>query len=419
MNTYHTLAEKLDSLECRRDDKARRVSNVAPDTVANITADELENGVSLERLETLNVPVLRYSTQVTIHGILPAFNPEARPGGYRAVFKNGNGSVGVKFSAIDAEKKAIITRAAQAVAKSCDWHTYSNSNGFSVNRYFVISDETQREAQKAATLAALRAIPVNLFYGSVGAFALAYGAGYGVSITFGAIPAADLWEFISVIFGVKDEADLIAREAAIAAEEAAKNAAWKAECNARAAAYKAKQDEKCAELSAFLAAGGPEGMVKIGEIPASHGTEFVRYCITDTGEPAYKAVSYRLEKRGPNLCFSRDGQKFAIVKPGNLEKWNEAAKAGYVFAKSAPVKKASSSVSAPVVLSNPDEPASKPQTFALFCATGKDFRTRNLSRGQAHAALSAAAPFKGNKVASLAAIEGALASYGTTVPAGV
>ena len=46
----HTLAEKLETTDCRRDTKARRVLNCAPETVAEITAEEIENGVSLERI---------------------------------------------------------------------------------------------------------------------------------------------------------------------------------------------------------------------------------------------------------------------------------------------------------------------------------------------------------------------------------
>ena len=113
-----TTTEKLETLDCRRDDKARRVSNVAPNTVANITAAELEAGVTLERLDELNVPVLRYGTQITIHGVLPDFDPDSRPGGYRAAVKNGNGSVGVRYGAVDASKKQMLRRCSRAFEKT-------------------------------------------------------------------------------------------------------------------------------------------------------------------------------------------------------------------------------------------------------------------------------------------------------------
>ena len=181
-----TLGEKLESIDCRRDDKARRVSNVAPDTVADITADELENGVSLERLDGLNVPALRYSTQLTIHGKLPGFNPAARPGGYKAIFQNGNGSIGVRFAAIDAEKKAILRRVSRVAGAA--WHAFANSTGFYLQRSFYVKNEGERAAQRAATVDALKNFPVSLFYGNAGAYSLPYGIGYAVEVNLGAIP---------------------------------------------------------------------------------------------------------------------------------------------------------------------------------------------------------------------------------------
>lgn len=106
------LSDRLETIDCRKDTKARRVSNVAPRTVANVTAEQLENGMTLEAIEGLNVPAFAYQTQITLHGKLPPFNPAARPGGYKAVFLNGNGSVGIRYGAIDTAKKALIARAA-------------------------------------------------------------------------------------------------------------------------------------------------------------------------------------------------------------------------------------------------------------------------------------------------------------------
>jgi hypothetical protein len=49
-------------------------------------------------------------------------------------------------------------------------------------------------------------------------------------------------------------------------------------------------------------------------------------------------------------------------------------------------------------------PASARQTFALFCATGKDWRSANLTADQASAMIGAAAPHRGNKPAALAVV---------------
>ena len=411
MNTYHTLAEKLDSLDCRRDEKARRVTNTAPETVANITAEELEAGVSLERLESLNVPVYSYSTQITVHGKLPAFDPAARPGGYKAVFQNGNGSVGIRFAAIDAEKKALISRAAR-VSES-GWFTHANSTGFSVVRYFMVYEEEQRAGQKAATIAALQSFPVSLFYGSAGAFSLAYGVGYGVSATIGAIPAKDLWAFISQVFGVQDEADLTARENAKATEQAAKDAVWRAECEERKVKHDAMLAANREKLGAFLAAG-VAGMVKLASVPRTSGAEFVRYVIGQNAtDEAFKAVSYRLQKRGPKICFSKDDVKtWKAVTDSVFRKWDDCAAAGYVWAKAAnqdvpakaPARQDQSAGKSAEIPADKDAnaPASSRQTWALYCASGKDVRklALGLTYGKAHAALSAIQGLRGDKPAA-------------------
>lgn len=241
------LIDKLESLDCRRDDKARRVLNTAPDTVANISAETLENGVTLEALEALNVPVYRYNGQVTIHGKLPDFNPEARPAGYKAIFRNGNGSIGVRYIAIDAEKKELIARAARVSASG--WFPSINSQGFDLAKTFHVHDESTREQVKQTALAALRSIPVSRFFGGAYAGVLPYGAGYYVCAYIGAIAAADLWPLIGEMLGVT-ETELAEKEAAKAREEEERQAKYRAECDERAA----RRDEARKALLATLPA---------------------------------------------------------------------------------------------------------------------------------------------------------------------
>lgn len=239
--------ELFERIECRRDDKARRVLNVAPSTVADITADEIESGITLERLDTLNVPVLRYSTQLTIHGKLPAFNEFARPGGYRCIIQNQNGSIGVKFSAIDAAKKELIARACQASAS--DWGASSTSTAFELSQTFYVTDETKRAEAKAAAIACARAVPADKFFGSVYGFCLDYGAGYGVSAAIGAIPEAEVWPLIATMLGVADDAELVRLEAEAQAADEARHAQWQIEAEVRRKVEAAKRD---ADLAALL-----------------------------------------------------------------------------------------------------------------------------------------------------------------------
>lgn len=240
------LSDRLETIDCRKDTKARRVSNVAPDRVANVTAEQLEAGMTLEAIEGLNVPAFAYQTQITLHGKLPAFDPAARPGGYKAVFLNGNGSVGIRYGAIDTEKKALISRAARV--SSDRWQASNNSTGFAIGRSFYVRDESEREAKKAETLAALRSVPVSRFYGSAYALSLAYGAGYMACADIGAIPAAELWPLIQDLFGVSDLAELEAREAVKQAERDAQSAKWEAEHKENQAKRQAQTEQKRATL---------------------------------------------------------------------------------------------------------------------------------------------------------------------------
>ena len=407
-----TLSDKLESLECRRDDKARRVLNVAPDTIADITADELENGVTLERLEALNVPVLRYTGQLTIHGKLPSFNENARPGGYKAIFQNQNGSIGVRYAAIDAAKKETLARSARVVEKGSEaghWFTSKCSTGFEVIRYFIVKDETQRETKKVETIAALKTFPVARFFGSIGAFSLAYGVGYAIVANIGAIPENEVWSFCSEIFGVANETELLAREAVLKAEIDAKHAQWKAESAVR----EKENAEKCQALIATLS--------PISKVP-ENGTIYVN------GKYGLLKVQLTREKgRNYYHILERDGAKSF----GDMRKlckdgfpWPKALAANRVYvdketladmAKQETEKVTSVATIAgkenPYTSKDENAPASSRQTWALYCGTGKDWRNiPSLTYEKASQAIGAIQHLRGRKSEALAVVQGILTS---------
>ena len=322
-----TTHEKLESIECRKDDKARRVLNAAPDCLATITANELESGVTLERLESLNVPVYRYGTQITIHGKLPEFRENARPGGFRAVFLNGNGSVGVRYAAIDAEKKALIRRA--CIAAKSPWGANSTSTGFELSRSFYVRDENDREAQKQAAIACAKSIPRDLFFGSIAACSLAYGAGYAVFVSIGAIPAAHLWELAGFFSGINDETELIALEGQRERESEAKHAQWRMESEARAAENQARIDADLTEFrNSFLPSLSGDRLAAIEKRPQS----FRRYYPRKEDGGAFKTALVEIAKRGPKLCFrTSEYGRFEAISDKKWLAWNEAAKRGEIF----------------------------------------------------------------------------------------
>jgi len=66
---------------------------------------------------------------------------------------------------------------------------------------------------------------------------------------------------------------------------------------------------------------------------------------------------------------------------------------------------------------NPNFPATPRQTFALFCATGKDFRSRGLTMEIASGLLSAISGIRNNKQIALSTVESMLSGQAVAVPA--
>lgn len=202
------------------DEKARRVLNTSKKQ-ANITAEEIEAGITSERLETIGVPVYRYATCCTIHGILPDFNPNKRIGGYKALSQNQNGTLGLRYIAIDnAKKKTIQQRLHYGVAK---YRATLSSTGFSISKCF--GDYTAENLETAK--AELEKLPTT-FTGTayLGAERPMWGGTpqLWIDIFVGAIPAAEVDRFSEHICGcslMEIDAKIQAKEAeAIAAQEA-------------------------------------------------------------------------------------------------------------------------------------------------------------------------------------------------------
>lgn len=69
----------------------------------------LSDGLTYEDMSELKAPVLRYTTQMTVHGVFPQFD-EYGIGGYANLVLNKNGSLGIKYNAIDYKKKEDLSR---------------------------------------------------------------------------------------------------------------------------------------------------------------------------------------------------------------------------------------------------------------------------------------------------------------------
>lgn len=271
MNTseLETVGTKIVASGGARDTLARRRLNTSPDTVANITAEEIEKGqVTIETLEKLNTPCYLYSSQVTIHGKLPDITNRHDALGYKSIIMNGNGTLGVKYTAIDAGKKSKIadTISIWRTEKKADW--FANSQDFAVYRYYGTFTEKNQEKYPEAVQKAqadLEAMP-KCFYGDARVMRTSC---YGVISLYliayiGAIHEADVETIASWFTGHTTEetaTQKLANDAKDAQDKAEREARWEQE-KQEDLARKQKATE---ELEASLKDNPPTGYKGLGE----------------------------------------------------------------------------------------------------------------------------------------------------------
>lgn len=107
---------------------SKNITNKGTGTIPQTALDKIEiEGVTLEFLQGLNVPVYKYRTQITIHGLFPALVNNYL-GGYKNLFQNKNLSIGVKWQAVDFAKKSLIYNT--IVSYLDGWHKTHNSTDF-------------------------------------------------------------------------------------------------------------------------------------------------------------------------------------------------------------------------------------------------------------------------------------------------
>ena len=101
--------EKLFSRASQFD--AKNITNKSNVILDKSIFDTIENGISIETLDKLqnehNLKVFKYRTQITIHGLFPD-TTGFYVGGYSSIFQNKNKSIGVKWRAIDSEKRDFL-----------------------------------------------------------------------------------------------------------------------------------------------------------------------------------------------------------------------------------------------------------------------------------------------------------------------
>lgn len=295
------ITETLESAHITSDSKARRVLNTAPDKDAGITLAEIEQGVTIERLESLQVPVYQYSTQITIHGIFKDIPEDLRVCGYKSVILNGNGSLGVRYVAIDGAKKKTLERIAR-IADDTYWNVNIDSQGCEAYKIFHSSD-SKNDKQRA--IDCYKTTPDSLYIGGKRAVGLLYG-GYAVILSIGAIYDKNLWLLIKELTGISSqvEADKIEHDKEI--ERAESWAKIEAENKIRQEQRNKVKEELTAQLTPmFTWVNNPDMGV------------FYSLSFDYEGKPEYTKVEFK--KRGGQLLFRRSFHYDTYDKAVNSE----------------------------------------------------------------------------------------------------
>jgi len=226
------INEVFETINITHDDKARRVLNTCPDKVADITLEEIEKGITIERLSELTVPVYRYGGQVTIHGIFEGIPDDLRVHGYKSVFHNGNKSLGVKYVAIDSYKKNLLQQVSHYADKG-NWGIHIDSQGCEAIRIFHSND---RDDDIKRLKECFNSTPDNLYIGNKRWASLMWG-GFAVIIYIGAIYETNLWDLIKAFTGLSHaeyKARFDERELKYKIERETDEAEEKAEAEAKA-----------------------------------------------------------------------------------------------------------------------------------------------------------------------------------------
>ena len=141
--------------------------NTCNKVVSQELLDKIEDGCSLETLEEVakGFDIFKYRTQITIHGLFPELSTRCI-GRYVNIVQNKNKSVGIRYSAIDYDKKE---RLYELICDCTEYRITENSTTFHISQWIEL-DTSSEEAFKAPIMKAvdeINKIDRKLFYGSV------------------------------------------------------------------------------------------------------------------------------------------------------------------------------------------------------------------------------------------------------------
>lgn len=150
---------------------SKHIKNLSKKKVPQQLLDAVENGCSYETLLQLakGYPVCKYQTQITVHGIFNDLGTR-RVGVYVNLCKNKNQSLGIRWSAIDYNKKEELFSKISTVDRS--WHIVKNSQQFYIKQMVRVKDQDEYNRTLAVFKQKAANIDTSLFTGSVSAYGM-------------------------------------------------------------------------------------------------------------------------------------------------------------------------------------------------------------------------------------------------------
>ena len=228
----------------------KHIKNLSTKKVPAALLQAVEKGCSFETLEKLakGFPICKYQTQITVHGIFD--DPHTRcVGFYVNLTKNKNQSLGIRWTAIDHEKKEKLFHYIKLMDN--EWQIKEDSSSFYMCKMVRVSSQEALKKAQERYQAEVDKIDVNLFTGGANVFKLEglWGVVYvGLALVIQCFPEGRFWQIAENITG-KKKAEILAAEAAKIAEEKKRDeereAEWKKrreEADREHAAYEARRE---------------------------------------------------------------------------------------------------------------------------------------------------------------------------------
>lgn len=121
----------------------RKKINRSDKQVSKELLDKIEEGITIEELDKIDLPIFKYQTQITIHGQFGELTRE-RIHGYKMVFQNKNKSIGIKWNAIDIKKKRHIYKYLRKIGYSIRF----TSNEYYASKIMHYTEENYETLKK-------------------------------------------------------------------------------------------------------------------------------------------------------------------------------------------------------------------------------------------------------------------------------